>query len=254
MKFKFENIAEEKFKEIKALKEKRSLISAIEETEGSGLIPVIAEIKRRSPSKGKIRDVDLVRTARQMENGGACAISVLTDKNFDGSLEDLKRVKEAVKIPVLRKDFIVDEFQIYQSYGAGVDAVLLIVSLLREKTMEFVELTHELGMEALVEIHNEDEIRFALDSNAKLIGINNRNLKTLRIDLGTTESLTRKIPKNRIIISESGINDKEDLKRVLKAGANAVLIGTSIIKAENIEERVREFVENDQGKDLWNNK
>ena len=254
MKFKFENIAEEKFKEIKALKEKRSLISAIEKTEGSGLIPVIAEIKRRSPSKGKIRDVDLARTARQMENGGACAISVLTDKNFDGSLEDLKRVKEAVKIPVLRKDFIVDEFQIYQSYGAGVDAVLLIVSLLREKTMEFVELTHELGMEALVEIHNEDEIRFALDSNAKLIGINNRNLKTLQIDLGTTESLTKKIPTNRIIISESGINDKEDLKRVLKAGANAVLIGTSIIKAENIEERVREFVENDQGKDLWNNK
>ena len=242
MKFNFENIAEEKLKEIKALKEKRSLISTIEETEGFGLIPVISEIKRRSPSRGKIRDVDLVKTARQMEKGGACAISVLTDKNFDGSLEDLKRVKEAVKIPVLRKDFIVDEFQIYQSYGAGVDAVLLIVSLLREKTMEFVELTHELGMEALVEIHNEDELEFALNSNARLIGINNRNLKTLRIDLGTTESLTKKIPKNRIIISESGIDDKKDLKRVLKAGVDAVLIGTSIMESDNIKGKVEEFV------------
>ncbi len=243
MKFNFNTIRDEKLKEIRAIKEKRSLISTIEEAREKGLNPVIAEIKRKSPSMGKIRDADPVETARQMEEGGASAISILTNKHFDGNLYDLRRVKEAVKIPVLRKDFIVDEFQIYQSHGAGADVVLLIASLLKEKTKEFVEKIHELGMEALVEIHSGDELKFALDSGARLIGINNRDLKTLQIELGTTESLAREIPTNRIIVSESGINDKKDLDRVLKAGVDAVLIGTSIMKSENIEERVRRFVE-----------
>jgi len=243
MKFNFETIRDEKLNEIKAIKERRSLISAIEKAREKGLNPVISEIKRKSPTRGKIRDVDPVKTAKQMKKGGACAISVLTDKHFDGSLDDLRMVKEAVKIPILRKDFIIDKFQIYQSYGAGADVILLIVSLLKEKTKKFVELTHELGMEALVEIHSEDELKFALDSGARLIGINNRDLKTLQIELGTTELLARKIPTNRIIVSESGINGKEDLERVLTAGASAILIGTSIMKSENIEERVRGFVE-----------
>lgn len=242
MKFSFEAIKDEKLDEIKAMKERRSLISAIEEARGRGLIPVISEVKRQSPSRGRIRDADHVETARQMEEGGACAISVLTDKHFDGNLYDLRRVKEAVKIPVLRKDFIVDEFQLIQSYGAGADVVLLIVSLLKDKTKEFVELTNELGMEALVEVHSEDELMFALDSDVRLIGVNNRDLKTLEIDLGTTESLASKIPKDRIVVSESGINNKGDLERVLAAGATAALIGTSIMKAENIEEKVRRLV------------
>ncbi len=242
MKFSFETIKDEKLDEIKVMKERRSLVSAIEEARGRGLAPVISEIKRQSPSRGKIRDIDPVEVAEQMEKGGACAISVLTDKYFDGSLDDLRRVREAVEIPLLRKDFIVDEFQLYQSYGAGADVVLLIVSLLRDKTKEFVGLTHGLGMEALVEVHSEDELMFALDSDARLIGVNNRDLKTLEIDLGTTESLASKIPKDRIIVSESGINNKGDLERVLVAGATAALIGTSIMQAGNIEEKVRGLV------------
>jgi len=152
------------------------------------------------------------------------------------------RVKEKVKIPVLRKDFIVDEFQIEQSYFAGADAVLLIVSLLEEKTKKFVERTHQLGMEALVEIHSEREIKFALDSEARLIGINNRDLKTLKKDLATTEKLIPKTPKEKIIVAESGIESKEDLMRVLRSGAKAVLIGTSIMKAKNIIQKVKEYV------------
>jgi indole-3-glycerol phosphate synthase len=244
MKFSFKSIGREKREEIKALKEKRSLISAIEKAGGKGVKPVIAEVKRQSPSKGKIRDADPVEAAEEMEEGGACAISVLTDKHFNGSLCDLRKVKEAVKIPILRKDFIVDEFQIYQSYGAGADAVLLIVSLLKKKTKEFVELTHKLGMEALVEIHSLDELRFALDSGARLIGVNNRDLKTLRIELDTTEKLAKKIPTDRMIVSESGIINRADLKRVLAAGAKAALIGTSIMQAENVKEKVREFTGN----------
>jgi indole-3-glycerol phosphate synthase len=242
MKFDFGTITGEKLDEIKAIKEKRSLITAIEDARERGANPVIAEVKRKSPSRGNIRDVDHVETAREMEAGGACAISVLTDKHFDGGLCDLMGVKEAVEIPVLRKDFIVDEFQIYQSYGAGADVVLLIVSLLKEKTSGFVELIHGLGMEALVEVHCADELGFALDSDARLIGVNNRDLGTLEIKLGTTKSLVGEIPGDRVIVSESGINTKEDLIYVLDAGAKAALIGTSIMQAENIKEKVREFV------------
>lgn len=242
MSFNFDTIEKEKLKEIKTLKEKRSLISAIEKKRKKELVPIIAEIKRASPGRGKIREIDIVKAAIEMENAGACAISVLTDKYFDGSLGDLPKVKEAVNLPVLRKDFIVDEFQIEQSYLNGANAVLLIVFLLKEKTKKFVEKTHQLGMEALVEVHSEKEIKFALDSGAKLLGINNRNLKTMKVDLTTTEKLIPKIPSAKIIISESGINDKNDLERVLKAGAKAVLIGTSIMLSENIRKKVREFV------------
>lgn len=254
MSFSFDTIKKEKIKEIRTLKEKRSLISAIEKKRKKGLVPIIAEIKRASPGKGgsrapaslppkgKIRDIDIVKAAIEMEKGGACVISVLTDKYFDGSLGDLLKVKEAVNLPILRKDFIVDEFQLGQSCLNGADAVLLIVSLLKEKTKKFVEMTHQLKMEALVEIRSEKEIKFALDSGAKLLGINNRDFKTMKVDLTATEKLISKIPRDKIIISQSGINDKNDLGRVLKAGAKAVLIGTSIMLAENIREKVKEFV------------
>ncbi len=241
MKFSFDKIKEEKLAQIRKIKEKRSLISAIEKAAEKGLNPVISEVKRKSPSRGEIKDADPVKTAEQMEKGGACAISVLTDKYFNGSLYDLKKVKEAVAIPVLRKDFIVDEFQIHQSYGYGADAVLLIVFLLGEKTREFVKKTHELGMEALVEVHSEEELRIALDSGARLIGINNRDLGTLKIDLGTTEYLANKIPEDWITVSESGVDNREDLARIRRAGADAALIGTSIMESEDIEKKVREF-------------
>lgn len=242
MSFDFGKMREEKTKEIKILKERRSLIAAIEKVRKRGQVPIIAELKRASPGLGKIREIDVAKAAIEMEKGGACAVSVLTDRHFGGKLGDLPRVKEAVQIPVLRKDFIVDEFQIKESYFAGADAILLIVSLLKEKTKEFVKKTHQLGMEALVELHSEKEIKFALDSGAKLIGINNRDLKTFKIDLATTEKLIPKIPRDKIIVSESGINNKKDLVRVMKAGAKAALIGTCLMRAENIKEKVREFV------------
>ncbi|MBN2013785.1 MAG: indole-3-glycerol-phosphate synthase [Candidatus Altiarchaeota archaeon] len=242
MKFNIDAVRDEKLREVKALSERRSLISAIERAGEMGFNPVIAEVKKKSPSHGAIREVDPVEAAMQMEEGRACGISVLTDKHFDGKLCDLREVKKALKIPVLRKDFIVDEFQVYESYGAGADAVLLIASLLRGKTKQFVDLAHRLGMEALVEAHSEDELEIALDSGARLIGINNRDLRTLGIELGTTEDLAKKIPKNKIVVSESGIKTKDDMERLKKAGAKAFLIGTSIIMSENIKEKVMEFV------------
>ncbi len=244
MKFNFSRSGNERLGEIRGIEDKRSLISAIEKVREKGLNPIIGEIKRKSPSLGNIREIDIGEAAIQIEAGGACAISVLTDKHFGGSLEDLKEVKKIVKIPVLRKDFIVDELQLYGSCAYGADAILLITSLLKEKTKRFVRKAKELEMESLVEIHSEEDLKFALDSKARLIGINNRNLKTLEVELGTTEELIKKIPEKKIKVSESGINTKEDLKKIFNVGTDAALIGTSIMKAEDIEEKVREFVEN----------
>jgi len=243
MKFEFENIGDEKIEEIENLKERRSLISAIEKAGEEGRIPIIAETKRASPSSGRISEAEPPEVARLMECGGACAISVLTDKNFDGRICDLRQVKNSVSIPVLRKEFIVDEFQLYESYGNGADAVLLIAKLLKEGTGEFVKISHSIGLETLVEVHDEKDLEFALDSDSRLIGINNRDLKTMQIELGTTEKLTSKIPTDRIVVSESGILNRNDLERVLTSGAAAALIGTSIMRVENIEEKLREFTE-----------
>jgi len=241
-KFDFAKIGSEKLREIQELKNKRSLIRSIGKAKDDGLIPVIVEIKRESPSHGRIRDVDVQNAAVRMEKGGACAISVLTDKNFSGCIEDLRMVKNSVKIPVLRKDFIVDEFQVYESYANGADAILLIASLLEEKTKELVKISKNLGLECLVEVHDRDDLEFALDSDVRLIGINNRNLKTLEVDLGTTERLIKEIPEDRIVVSESGIMNKEDLSRLSESGADVFLIGTEIMLSKDIERRVRGFV------------
>ncbi|MBU4265893.1 MAG: indole-3-glycerol phosphate synthase TrpC [Candidatus Altiarchaeales archaeon] len=242
MKFEFDKVGAEKAKEIENLKERRSLISAIEKARAEGRIPIIAETKKASPSSGRISEIEPKDAAKLFEKAGACAISVLTDKNFDGRICDLRQVKNSVSIPVLRKEFIVDEFQIYESHGNGADAILLIAKLLKEKTREFVDVANSLGMETLVEIHDEEDLEFAINSTSKIIGINNRDLKTMEIELGTTERLAPKIPADRIIVSESGILGREDLDRVLAAGAQAALIGTGIMKSENIEEKLREFI------------
>lgn len=219
-------------------KKRRSLIRGIERSENA----VIAEIKRKSPSEGMIRDINVEDAAILMENGSACAISVLTDERFDGSLEDLKRARKAVKIPVLRKDFVVDGFQLSEALVYGADAVLLIVKILKERTKTFVEMAHQLGLETLVEVHDKEDLKFALNSDARLIGINNRNLNTFEISLEMTEKLLKLIPDDRLIISESGIKSVGDIKRLKNLGVDAFLIGTSIMKSDDIEKKVREFV------------
>jgi len=241
MNFDFNKIEKEKIEEIKDLKEPRSLIAAIEKANKAGIVPIIAEVKKKSPSIGKIREIEPIEAAVAMEKGGACALSVLTDKNFEGKVCYLKQVKGGVKIPVLRKDFIVDMFQLYESCGNGANAVLLIAALLKDKTTEYVDKAHELGMEALVEVHDEEDLEYALSSGARLIGINNRDLKTLRVELCTTETIAPLIPKDRIIVAESGINNREDIRRLKKVRVSAFLVGTSIMTSPDIEKKVREL-------------
>jgi indole-3-glycerol phosphate synthase len=243
MKFDFNRITEEKIRENEELSENRSLIAGIEKALREGKTPIIAEAKTASPQSGKISDIEPEDAAKLLEEGGACAISILTDQHFDGKICHLRRTKQQTKIPVLRKDFIVEEFQLYESCGNGANAVLLIASLLKEKTKNFVNKAHALGMEALVEIHNEEDMKYALATDAKLIGINNRDLKTLETELGTTERLAPKIPKNKIIVSESGIKTREDIIRLKKAGAKAFLIGTGIMSEKDIKEKTRELVQ-----------
>lgn len=204
---------------------------------------MIAEVKRASPSQGAIRQADPVEVARIYDQAQVAGISVLTEETrFDGRLEDLTRVKDSVTAPVLRKDFIIDELQVYESLLAGADAILLITAILREKTKRFVELTHSLGMQCIVEVHNTEELGYALYSGAKLIGINNRDLNTLYVDLRTTEELAEKIPSDRIIIAESGMSSRQDVLRMYEAGASAVLVGSSIMKSKDIAGKLRELM------------
>ena len=189
---------------------------------------VIAEIKRASPSAGEIApDLDPVGLARDYQAGGAAAISVLTEPDhFRGSLEDLSRVRDTVQIPVLRKDFILDPAQIYEARAAGADAVLLIVSILEQDRLQaFLGLTGQLGMSALVEAHDADEIAIAVGADADVIGINNRDLKTFAVDLGTAERLRGLIPAGVVAVAESGIRSAGDATRMAEAGFDAVLVG-----------------------------
>ncbi len=218
---------------------RRSLVDALE----SDRVSLIAEVKRRSPSRGDIRDVDAVEAALEMEAAGASAISVLTEPTyFGGSLQDLSAVKKAVEVPVLRKEFIVDERQLTESALYGADAVLLIASILGGKTADYVVMARDLGLECLVEVHGEEDLCHALASTAKLIGVNNRDLESLGIELGTTEHLSSMIPGDRILVAESGVKSREDVERMRKAGAKAVLVGTAVMESENIAEKIRELI------------
>jgi len=206
-------------------------------------VALIAEIKRKSPSKGEIRDVDPVAAAKVYESGGVSAISVLTDEGyFGGSILELRKVKESVSLPVLRKDFIVDPRQICESNVVGADAILLIATLLKQKTGEFVDLAHQHGLECLVEVHDEEDLIYALNSGAKVIGVNNRNLKTLEVNLSNFEELAPSIPDDRILVAESGIRTREDLERMRNAGADAVLVGSSLMESDNLPEKILELI------------
>lgn len=197
-------------------------------------VRIIAEIKKASPSKGVLRDdFDPVEIAAGYEKGGAAALSVLTDeKFFMGSLAYLRAVRGAVGIPLLRKDFIIDPYQVYESRVNGADALLLIVSALSEETLvELLALTHSLGMDALVEVHDEDELGKALDAGGRIIGINNRDLRTFEVDLGVTTRLSRNIPEGVIVIAESGISSGADIRKLGEHGVHVFLIGETFMKA-----------------------
>ena len=207
-------------------------------------INIIAEFKRRSPSKGMIRDnADAATLARSYEAAGAAAISVLTEENyFAGSLVDLLAVRAQVSIPILRKDFIFDEWQVYESAAAGADALLLIVAALDDETLErLLRLTEEnLGMDALVEVHTRDEMERAVAHGAKLIGVNNRDLRTFDVSTETSLQLAQFAPSATVLVSESGLTPDEVLS-LKAAGYNGFLIGETLMRAADPERQLRTF-------------
>ncbi|CAN5512479.1 indole-3-glycerol phosphate synthase TrpC [soil metagenome] len=198
---------------------------------------IIAEIKRASPSGGVINDkVDVAVLARQYEIGGAAAISVLTEEDFfRGSLADLTAVREAVDLPILRKDFIVDEFQIYESAAAGADVILLIVAALSEGELsDFYDLvTAELGMDVIVEIHTADELEVAARIGADIIGVNNRDLRTLKVSIDVSRNLIRNRHENALMVAESGISSRKEIEELRSLGFDGFLIGETLMRSSN---------------------
>jgi len=208
-------------------------------------INIIAEFKRRSPSKGTIRaHANLAAIVESYEAGGAAAISVLTEEDyFDGSLDDLRAVKSTVKLPVLRKDFVFEEYQVYESAAAGADAILLIVAALQDETLSQLRqlAEDELQMDALVEVHNSEEMKRAKAAGATLIGVNNRDLRTFTVSLDTSLALAREAPPEALLISESGLRNSTDLQRLHAAGYHGFLIGESLMRAENAAAMLRDL-------------
>jgi indole-3-glycerol phosphate synthase len=198
---------------------------------------VIAELKRKSPSKGILRkNFDPVKIAQEFERAGAVALSVLTDKKyFGGSSAILKKVRRTTCLPILRKDFILDAYQIYEARAIGADAILLIAAILTKKELaDLSALSEKLGLDLLFEVHSLSDIKKILPLKPKIVGINNRDLKTFRVDVKTTRRLIKKIPKGALIVSESGIKSAADLAQVRMCGADAVLIGEGLIGAKGI--------------------
>lgn len=205
---------------------------------------IIAEVKKASPSGGVLKEkYEPVQIAKEYWMSGVDAVSVLTEKNFFlGDEEHLSKVRQAIPLPVLRKDFIVDVWQIYQSRYIGADAILLIASILSDfELKKFLIIADMLGLHCIVEVHDRHELERALQCGAKIIGINNRNLKTFEVDIKTTESLIKHIPYGVAVVSESGIKNYEDFKRVQDAGVNAVLIGEAFMKAADIKDKIKEL-------------
>ena len=212
-------------------------------TEYRGL-SVIAEAKKASPSKGVIcADFDPVKIARSYEQGGAQAISVLTDeKFFQGCLDYIPLVRQAVKLPVIRKDFIIDELQIEQAVNYGADAILLIAAILdHAQIRDYLAMARELGIDVLVEVHDEQELEKSLAAGSQLIGINNRDLRDFTVDLQTTFRLQKEIPGYIPVVSESGIKDHDDMQRLADHGVAAALIGESLMRAADQAAALKEL-------------
>ena len=208
-------------------------------------VHLIAEFKRASPSRGRIRaDLDPADVARLYEEAGASALSVLTDGPFfSGSRDDLISARAACSLPVLRKDFVIDEYQVYEARAHGADAVLLIAAALEEGVLRsLLSLSHDLGMGCLVETHDEGELDVAVASGARVVGINNRDLRTFRVALSTFERLRPRVPAGRIVVAESGIHTPADVRRLASAGADALLVGEALVTAEDIAAKTRELL------------
>jgi indole-3-glycerol phosphate synthase len=204
---------------------------------------IIAEVKCASPSRGRlVENFDPLKIAAAYEQNGAAAISVLTDeKYFLGHMGYLTQIKKEVKLPLLRKDFIIDPYQIYESRVIGADAVLLIVSCLGAKLGEFIGLAAQLGLAALTEVHTEDELEIALAAGAGIIGINNRNLDTFVTDINTCKELVRSIPADIVTVAESGIKSRKDIENIMRSGISAFLIGEALVTSSDIGKKLREF-------------
>ncbi len=217
---------------------------------GSPGISVIAEHKRRSPSAGDIRtDVALTEIVQAYERGGAAALSVVTEgAHFGGSLDDLRQARAATYLPVLRKDFIIDSYQLYESAAAGADAVLLIVAaLIPEKLSQLYQEARALDLDVLVEVHEESELEVALDVDADVIGINNRNLEDFSVDLSRTFDLLADVPAGKTVVSESGIADRSVVEELEGIGVDAVLVGEALMRARDPEQAVRELTRSEEG-------
>jgi indole-3-glycerol phosphate synthase len=211
----------------------------------TGGIKLIAEVKKASPSKGVIReDFDPVRIAGAYQESGAACLSVLTEKKFfQGSLAYLGAIRKAVGLPLLRKDFIVDEYQIYEARAAGADAILLIAACLERRQLEdYLGIAGSLGLDVLVESHTGKELDRTLHAGARIVGINNRDLTSFTVSLQTTFDLLKDIPDDRIVVSESGIKSRDDVARLEQAGVDAVLVGESLMREKDIGKKVQELL------------
>ena len=256
-----DKIAEHKRQEVALAKSRRSLASlrqgiddledqprgflrALRATADSGWTSVIAEVKKGSPSKGVIReDFDPLTIAETYQANGATCLSVLTDENFFmGHLLYLAKIREVVSLPLLRKDFICDPYQIYEARAAGADAILLIAAMLDAVQLaEYNALAGELHLDVLLEVHDEAELESALTTGCELIGINNRNLQTFATDLATTERLLPLIPAGHFVVAESGISSRADVLRLQKAGARGFLVGESLMREDDIGSKLQEL-------------
>lgn len=224
----------------------RAFVQALEERIGRGEPGVIAEIKRASPSKGLLRDpFEPAAIAGSYERGGAACLSVLTDRDFfQGSEAHLEAARAACSLPVLRKDFILDPWQVYESRVLGADCILLIVAVLGDPLLtELSVLAMDLGMDVLVEVHDKAELQRALETPARLIGINNRDLRSFDTSLNATLTLAPRVPDDRLVVAESGIADAEDVRRLREAGIQAFLVGEAFMRADNPGARLAELFE-----------
>ena len=230
--------------ELKASSSKKDFAPALR---GEG-VRLIAEVKKASPSRGLLcQEFDPLRLAQTYADNGAAAISVLTEERyFQGSLEHLAAIKGMLnqrEIPLLRKDFIFDPYQVYESRAYGADALLLIVAILsNEQLQELLSLSHSLGLQCLVEVHNEAELEAALLNGAKIIGINNRDLGTFTIDLDVTKRLRPLVPSDKIVVSESGIKNRGDVQTLREWGVDAILVGEALVAADDVAAKMREFL------------